>query len=88
MWQTMKINIKMKMKMLSEFISWIPAYYRLFKKWYLYPDHIDFALTNYEEALLKLTGGKLSKVLYTATYIVDTVQDHFCEDCDLKGEDE
>lgn len=74
------------MKMILRFISWLPAYYRLFRKWYLYPDHIDFALKNYEETIFTLTGGKLSKVLYSAPYIVDEVRKHFCEDCDEKGD--
>lgn len=72
--------------MIFRFISWIPAFYRLFKKWGLYPDHIDFALDQYEKTLYTLTNGELSKVLYSATYIVDIVRNHFCDDCDLKGE--
>ena len=72
------------MKRFLRFMGWIPAYYRLYKRWYLYPDNIDFALTMYQETLCKLTGGKLSKVMYSSTYIVGTVQEHFCDDCDLK----
>ena len=72
--------------MILRFIRWIPAYYRLFRKWYLYPDHIDFALTQYVETINELTGGKLSKVCYSAHYIVDIVREHFCDECDIKEE--
>ena len=78
------MTARMTMRMLLRFISWIPAYYRLFRKWYFYPENIDFALTNYEKALYELTGGRLSKILYSATYIVGCVQEHFCDDCDMK----
>jgi len=71
---------------LIKFISCIPAFYRLFKKWYLHPNNIDFALTQYVETISELTGGKLSKVCYARPYIVDTVRNCFCEDCDLKEE--
>ena len=74
------------MKQFLMFIKWIPAYYRLFKRWWLYPDNIDFALTEYQKLVSELTGGKLSKVIYSASYISDNVREHFCEDCDLKGE--
>lgn len=74
------------MKMLFRFIRWIPAYYRLFKRWYMYPDYIDYALTQYVETISRLTGGKLSKTCYAATYIVDIVNEEFCKDCDLKEE--
>ena len=75
------------MRMLIRFIKWIPAYFRIHKKWGLYPDHIDWALDNYEKTLYELTGGKLSKVLYSSAFIVETVREHFCENCDRK-EDE
>lgn len=70
--------------MIFRFIRWIRAYYRLFRKWYLYPDYIDFALTQYVKTINELTNGNLSKVCYSASYIVDTVRNHFCDECDLK----
>ena len=72
--------------MIFKFISYIPAFFRLFRKWYLHPNNVDFALTQYVETISELTGGKLSKVCYTSTYIIDTVRDCFCDDCDMKGE--
>lgn len=70
--------------MIFKFIRYIPAFYWLFKKWYMHPNNIDFALTQYVETISELTGGKLSKVCYASHYIVDTVRDCFCDDCDLK----
>ena len=72
--------------MIFKFVRCIHDFYRLFKKWYLHPNNIDFALTQYVETISELTGGKLSKVCYTSPYIVDTVRNCFCEDCDLKKE--
>lgn len=74
------------MRELILFVRYIPAFYKLFKKWYLHPSNIDFALTQYVETISELTGGKLSKVCYASPYIVDTVRNCFCEDCDLKEE--
>ncbi len=76
------------MRMLLRFISWIPSYWRLFRKWHFYPGNIDFALTQYENALCQITGGRLSKIMYSAPYIVDCVREHFCEGCDREEKQE
>ena len=74
------------MRNLWLFIRYIPAFYRLWKEWGMYPGHIDFALRQYIGVISELTGGKLSKLCYGATYILDEIRKNYCDDCDLKGE--
>ena len=50
----------------------------------MYPGHVDFALRQYIGVISELTGGKLSKLCYGATYILDEIRENYCEGCDLK----
>ena len=66
------------------FIRFIPSFYRFWKKWRIYPGHLDFALRQYIGAICELSGGKLSSLNYSKTYIVDVITENFCDGCDLK----
>ena len=73
------------MRELWLFIKYIPAFYRLWKEWGMYPGYVDFALHQYIEVINVLTCGKLSKPCYGAAYIIEEIKEHFCDDCDLKN---
>lgn len=71
--------------MIFRFIKLIPAFYRLFREWGMKPQDISYSLVQYQTVIYQLTNGRLSKLGYKASDIVQEVTDFFCEDCDLKG---
>lgn len=70
------------------FLRHIPGYYRLEVKQLGYePEAYYFIVQQYEEVLMHITGGRMSKPTYHARDIISVVNDHFCDECEYKGDD-
>lgn len=72
------------MKTFMRFVRLIPQFYRLFRMNEYEPQDYEFILEQYSKVLVELTDGKLSKPRYYARDIISIVNDCYCENCDLK----
>lgn len=62
------------------FIRWIPKYYALHRDCGCRPDFYGWALSQYEQVIYTLTGGKLSKPTHQASTIIEAAYDYFQEE--------
>ncbi len=66
-----------------KFLQRIPAYWRECERKYGYePEVYGFIIQNYEQVLMELSGGRLSKPDYHAADVVRAIRDYYCEDCE------
>lgn len=67
------------------FLRHIPGYYRLEVKQLGYePEAYYFIVQQYEEVLMQITGGRMSKPTYYAWDIISVVNDYFCDKCEYR----
>ena len=70
---------------LWRFIRHIPGYYRLETRQQGYePETYHFIIQQYEEVLMDLTGGMMSKPTYYARDIIPYINDRYCEGCEYR----
>lgn len=54
------------------------------EKYGLTEEGVDYALSQYGTVICEITKGLLSKLTYSAEYIIQTAQERWCDTCDLK----
>ena len=65
-----------------QFLRHIPGYYRLETKQQGYePEAYHFIIQQYEEVLMHITGGRMSKPTYYARDIISVADDYWCDHC-------
>ena len=70
---------------LWHFIRHIPGYWRLETKLQGYePEAYSFIIRQYEQVLMYITKGRMSKPTYFAKDVIQLMNDVFCEDCEYK----
>jgi len=68
------------------FLKRIPGYRKLDKHYGYDPKLYIHAMHTYESLISNLTGGKLSKPNYELQFLLDEINDYYCDGCQYREE--